>query len=85
MDGGATMHVAARAGAVAARPPGRPAAADLRVEGVAAVITLAWVDRRLRRKSGPRFIDQGAARWCGARHILLGALGVEGPTSRTTH
>jgi hypothetical protein len=49
------------------------------------VITLTWVDRRLRRKSGPRFIDQGAARWCGARHILLGALGVEGPTSRTTH
>ena len=85
------MHGAPRGGPVAARPPRQtrgPVTADLRVERVAAVITRVhhsrgWIgvcDERV-----VRFTDQGAARWCGARHMLLGALGVEGPTSRTIH
>jgi hypothetical protein len=62
-----------------------PVTADLRVERAAAVIA------RLHHSRGRigvcderavRFTDQGAALWCGVRHIRLG---IEGPTSRTIH
>jgi hypothetical protein len=62
--------------------------ADLRVELVAAVIvrvhhSRGWIgvcDER-----AVRFTDQAAARRCGARHMLLGVLDVEGSTSHTIH
>ena len=90
MDGGATMRGApssrTRRRTGRRQTPG-PVTADLRVEWVAAVIARVhhprgWIgvcDQR-----AVRFTGQGAA-WCAARHMLLGALGVEGPTSRTIH
>jgi hypothetical protein len=62
--------------------------ADLRVERVGRVIARVHHSRGrigVCDENVVRFTDQGAARWCGARHLLLGAYGVEGPTSRTIH
>jgi hypothetical protein len=64
-----------------------PVTADLRVGWVAAVIARVHHPRRWigvcdqERSVSP----VRAPRWCAAQHMLLGALGVEGPTSRTIH
>ena len=91
MDGGAAMHGAPSSRTrrrTARRQTRGPVTADLRVERVAAVTACVHHSRGWIGVCDERavcFTDQGAARWCGARHMLLGAFDVEGPTSRTIH